>query len=162
VNPTGCDDDRQADVSTGAVAVFVRAGTTWSQQAYLKASNTGTEDWFGIRTALSGDGNTLAVTASNEDSAAQGINGKQDDNEAIEAGAAYLFTRSGSTWAQQAYVKSSNSEAYDEFGNSVALSRDGRTMVIGARGEDSNARGIHGNQADNSVDESGAAYVFTR
>jgi len=162
VNPPGCDMDQKTDVSTGAVALFARNGTTWSQQAYLKASNTDTEDWFGIRLAMSGDGNTLAVAAVLEDGNAQGINGKQDDNSAVEAGAAYFFTRSGSTWAQQAYVKSSNNEAFDEFGNSAALSRDGRTLVVGARGEDSSARGVNGNQADNSVDESGAAYVFTR
>ena len=162
VNPPGCDTDVKTDVSTGAVALFVRAGTTWSQQAYLKSSNTDTEDWFGIRTALSGDGDTLAVTASNEDSAAQGLNGNQADNSATESGSVYFFTRSGTTWAQQAYVKSSNNQAYDEFGNSVALSRNGRTMAVGARGEDSNARGVNGNQADNSVDEAGAAYVFTR
>ena len=162
VNPTGCDGDVKTDVSTGAVAVFTRAGTTWSQQAFLKSSNTDTEDWFGIRTAISGDGNTLLVTASNEDSASQGINGNQADNTAIEAGSAYLFTRNGTTWTQQAYVKSSNNQEYDEFGNSAAVSRDGRTMVVGARGEDSNARGINGNQADNSLDEAGAAYVFAR
>jgi hypothetical protein len=162
VNPPGCDADFKTDVSTGAVAVFARTGATWSEQAYLKSSNTGTEDWFGIRTALSGDGNSLAVTAANEDSAAQGINGKQDDDSAIEAGAVYFFTRSGTTWAQLAYVKASNNEAFDEFGNTVALSRDGRTLVVGGRGEDSNARGVNGNQADNSVDEAGAAYVFSR
>jgi hypothetical protein len=162
VNPPGCDTDRTTDVSTGAVAVFARNGTTWIQQAYLKSSNTGVEDWFGIRLALSGDSNTLAVSAANEDSAAQGINGRQDDDSAGEAGAVYFFTRIGTTWAQQAYVKSSNNEAFDEFGNSLSLSRDGRTLVVGARGEDSSARGVNGNQADSSVDESGAAYVFTR
>jgi len=162
VNPPGCDTDQKTDVSTGAVAVFGRTGTTWSQTAYLKSSNTDTEDWFGIRLAMSGDGNTLAVAASNEDGGARGINGRQDDNSAVDAGAVYLFTRSGNTWAQQAYVKSSSNEAFDEFGDSVALSRDGRTLVVGARGEDGGARGVNGNAADNSVDESGAAFVFTR
>jgi hypothetical protein len=162
VNPAGCDNDFKTDISTGAVTVFTRAGTTWSEQAYLKSSNTDIEDWFGVKVALSGDGSVLVVTASNEDSAAQGINSNQGDNTAIEAGAAYLFTRTGTTWAQQAYVKSSNNQAFDEFGNSAAISRDGRTFVIGARGEDSNATGVNGNQADNSTDESGAAYVFAR
>ena len=59
-------DRSKADLSTGAVAIFVRSGTGWSQQAYIKASNTGQEDWFGVRLALSGDGNTLAVGAPNE------------------------------------------------------------------------------------------------
>lgn len=155
-------NDQKANTSVGAAAVFVRNGSTWTQQAYVKASNTGLEDWFGVRLALSGDGNTLAAGAANEDSAARGINGNQNDDSALEAGAVYFYTRSGTMWAQQAYVKSANDEAYDEFGGAVALSRDGRTMVVGARGEDSSARGVNGNQADNSVDESGAAYVFTR
>ena len=154
--------DQKANTSSGAAAIFVRTGTAWAQQAYVKASNTGVEDWFGIRLALSGDGNTLAVVAPNEDSAALGTNGRQDDEAATESGAAYVFTRNGTTWAQQAYVKGSNTEAYDEFGGAIALSRDGRTMAVGARGEDSVAPGVNGNQADNSLDESGAAYVFTR
>lgn len=154
--------DQKSNTSSGAAAIFVRAGTTWSQQAYVKASNSGPNDWFGVRLALSGDGNTLAVGAQNEDSASQGINGRQDNEAGEEAGAAYLYTRSGSMWGQQAYVKGSNTEAYDEFGGSVALSRDGRTLAAGARGEDSGARGVNGNQADNSVDESGAVYLFTR
>jgi hypothetical protein len=160
VNPQGCDDDRALDSSTGAAYVFVRNGTTWSQEAFLKASNTGANDWFGSRLALSGDGNIAAIGASLEDSAAQGINGRQDDNSANEAGAVYLFTRRGGTWTQQAYVKGSNTQAFDEFGGAVALTRDGRTLVVTAHGEDSGARGVNGNLADNSVDEAGAAYVF--
>ena len=160
VNPPGCDNDRQADLSAGAVYVWVRNGNNWREQAFLKASNTGKDDWFGSRLALSGDGNTLAVGAQLEDSAAKGINGKQDDDSAEEAGALYLFTRSGDTWTQQAYVKGSNTEAFDEFGTAMALSSDGKTMVVTARGEDSAAKGINGHQADNSADEAGAAYVF--
>ena len=154
--------DQKADLSSGAVAVFTRVGSKWSQQAYLKASNPGQDDWFGVRLALSGDGNTLAVVAPNEDSSAKGIDGPQDNNDGPESGAAYFFTRTGNTWRQVAFVKSANSDAYDEFGGSVAVSRDGRTIVIGARGEDGGAAGVNGNQADNSVDEAGAAYVFTR
>jgi hypothetical protein len=160
VNPPGCDDDRALDSSTGAAYVFIRNGTTWSQQAYLKASNTGPNDWFGSRLALSGDGNIAAIGASLEDSAAQGINGRQADDSANEAGAVYVFTRRGSSWTQQAYVKGSNTQAFDEFGGSVALTRDGRTLVVTAHGEDSGARSVNGNEADNSVDEAGAAYVF--
>jgi hypothetical protein len=153
--------DQKSDTSSGAAAVFVRNGTTWTQQAYIKASNPGAGDWFGARLALSGDGNVLAVGAQNEDGGSRGLDGAQNDS-ALDAGAVYLYTRTGRTWAQQAYVKGSNTQAYDEFGGSVALSRDGRTMLVGARGEDSSARGANGNQGDDSVDESGAAYVFTR
>jgi hypothetical protein len=162
VNPTQpCDDDRVSDTSVGAAYVFVRSGTTWTQQAFIKPSNSGKDDWFGSRLQISGDGNTLAVSAQLEDSVAQGINGKQDDDSAQEAGAVYLFSRTGAAWVQKAYIKGSNNEAFDEFGSSAALSRDGRTLAVGARGEDSGARGINGNQADNSVKEAGAVYVFT-
>ena len=167
-------DGNQSDNSlrqAGAVYLFVRTGSTWTQQAYVKASNAGRAgegempgdgDQFGYSLGLSGDGNTLAVAAPNEDSSARGIDGPQDNNDRPESGAAYFFTRTGSTWRQVAFVKGANSDAYDEFGGSVAVSRDGRTIVIGARGEDGGAVGVNGNQADNSVDEAGAVYVFTR
>jgi len=162
INPAGCEKDQPLDNSSGAAYVFVRTGSTWAQQVFLKSSNPAKQDWFGVRLAISGDGNTVAVSAPNEDSASRGINGKQDDNTAPEAGAVYVFTRSGTTWVQQAYVKSSNARAGDEFGSSIALNRDGRTMLVGARGEDSNAKGVNGNQADTSTRDAGAAYLFVR
>jgi len=160
VNAPGCDKDQGEDVSSGAAYIFVRSGTTWSQQAFLKASNTGFNDWFGSRVALSADGNIAVIGASLEDSAATGVNGNQKDESATEAGAAYLFTRTGTTWQQQAYIKGANTEAYDEFGSSLAIDRSGRTLVISARGEDGGGRGEGGKQTDNSVDEAGAVYVF--
>ena len=162
VNPGPCDKDQPQDNSSGAAYVFVRNGTAWTQQAFLKSSHPSKEDWFGVRIALSGDGNTVVVGAPNEDSAAKGINGKEDDDSAPESGAVYFFTRSGTTWAQQAFVKGSNTRAGDEFGSSIALSQDGRTMVVGARGEDSGAKGINGNQTDTTIRDAGAAYLFTR
>ena len=157
-NPETGNSDQKADMSSGGAAVFVRNGTTWMQQAYVKASNPGQDDWFGVRLALSGDGNALVVAAPNEDSNGRGVNAANNEG-AGESGAAYLFTRSGATWTQQAYIKASNADQYDEFGNSVAFSRDGRTIAIGARGEDGAAKG---GPADNSVDEAGAVYVFSR
>ena len=112
-----------------------------------------------MRLALSGDGNTLAVSAPNEDGGARGINGRQDDNSAGESGALYLFTRAGEAWTFQSYVKASNTDAFDEFGSGVALSRHG-VLAVGARSEDSGARGANGNQNDNSVIDSGAVYLF--
>jgi hypothetical protein len=153
--------DWESDTSTGAMYIFVKENGQWVQQAYLKASNTGREDWFGSRMDLSGDGNTLVAGGQLEDSAAQGIDGPQDDDSAQEAGVVYLFTRDNGVWTQRAYIKGSNTEAYDEFGSSVSLSRDGHLIAIGARGEDSGATGIDGDQSDNSVDESGAVYLFS-
>ena len=151
----------KASASPGA-ARESGVGPTWRQQASFKASNTGFEDTFGVRLALSGDGNTFASGAPHEDSAAQGINGRQDDNSALDAGAVYVFDRKGTSWTQGAYVKGSNTEAFDEIGSSIALNRDGRIMAIGARFEDSGAKGVNGNQADNSVSDSGAVYIFVR
>jgi uncharacterized repeat protein (TIGR01451 family) len=144
--------------NAGAAYVFVRTGTNWSQQAYLRASNTGPNDEFGGAVAISGS--TILVGAPGEASNATGVNGNQSDNSAPNSGAAYVFTRSGTTWTQQAYLKASNSQAGDFFGNAVALSGD--TVVIGAPYESSSATGINGNQSDNSALGSGAAYVFVR
>ena len=108
--------------------------------------------------AVSGD--TVVVGAHREDSNATGVNGNQSDNSAVDAGAAYVFVRSGTTWSQQAYLKASNTGAGDCFGCSVAVSGD--TVVVGALGEDSNATGVNGNQSDNSAADAGAAYVFVR
>ncbi len=151
----------QADNSAsqaGAVYVFARNGTTWSQQAYLKASNTGANDLFGTFVATSAD--TVVVGASQEASSATGVNGNQADNSAPGSGAAYVFTRSGGVWSQQAYLKASNTEAPDFFGSSVGVSGD--TVVVGAYQESSDATGVNGNQANNNAPGSGAAYVFVR
>jgi hypothetical protein len=159
-NATGINGN-QADNSaanSGAVYVFTRTAGVWTQQAYLKASNTGTTDNFGVSVALSGD--SLAVGAFGEDSNATGINGNQADNSAADAGAVYVFTRSAGVWTQQAYVKASNTDANDQFGTNVAL--DGDTLAVSANGEDSNATGVNGNQADNSAADAGAVYVFIR
>src|SRR5712691_8305677 len=144
----------------GAVYVLTRSAGIWSQQAYVKASNTGAVDLFGASVSLSGDGNILAVGAIGESSAAVGIGGNQADNSAADAGAVYVFTRSVATWTQQAYVKASNTGAGDRFGTSAALSSDGNTLAVGATGEDSSAIGIGGNQADNSAPGAGAVYVL--
>ena len=71
-----------------------------------------------------------------------------------------MFVRTGTMWTQETYIKGSNTEAYDEFGSSLALDRSGRTLVVSARGEDAGGSGEGGKQTDNSVEEAGAAYVF--
>ncbi len=140
------------------------AANAWSPKsiAYIKASNAKKDDQFGLTVALSGDGNTMAVGATAEDSAAKGINGNQADHSALNSGAVYVFTRSGGNWVQQAYVKASNAKASDQFGTSLALSGDGNTLVVGATGESSSATGVNGNQSDTSMAGAGAVYVFTR
>lgn len=159
-NATGVNGNQvdNSAFASGAVYVFTRAGGLWSQQAYLKASNTGASDLFGYSVSFSTD--RLAVGAIHDASAASGINGNQADNSASISGAVYVFTRTGTTWAQEAYLKASNTDAGDNFGYSVALSGD--TLAVGASEEDSGATGVNGNQADNNALGSGAVYVFTR
>jgi hypothetical protein len=160
INPPGCTNDRAPNNSVGAAYVFIRNGGAWTEQAFIKASNPGLTDWFGLRMALSSDGNTFAVAAPNENGGSQGINGKQDDNSADDAGAVYLFARSGTSWTQQAYIKGSNTSAFDEFGDSVALNGDGTLLAVGAPREDSGAKGVNGDQKDASAQEAGAVYLF--
>ena len=142
--------------ATGGAYVFTRSGTSWSQQGSLYASNAQPSDHFGGSVAISGD--TVVVGADSEASNAIGVDGDQTNNGAPNAGAAYVFTRSGGTWVQQAYLKASNTEPGDYFGGAVAIS--GHTVVVGAYREDSAATGVNGHQADNTASDAGAAYVF--
>jgi ribonuclease BN (tRNA processing enzyme) len=142
--------------ASGAAYVFVRSGTTWTQQAYLKAGQVNNDDWFGFSVAISGD--TVVVGAHQEDSSTTGVNSTPDER-ADNAGAAYVFVRSGTNWTQQAYLKASNSEAFDQFGRSVAVSGD--TVVVGAHWEDSSTTGVN-SRPNESASDAGAAYVFVR
>ncbi len=154
----GSNHENTGAAKSGAAYVFVRTGDTWTQQAYLKASNSQINDEFGVSVAISG--NTIVVGAWYEDGGSPGVNGNQADETAYNSGAAYVFTRSGTTWTQQAYLKASNPGADDYFGRSVAISGD--TIVVGASDEDSNGTGVNDVQTNNSRQNSGAAYVFSR
>ena len=160
VGINGLEDDDSANDS-GAVYLFTNEGGNWSQQAYIKASNTEVDDAFGSAVALSADGNTLAVGAPGEDNEF-GTDGSTNNNSVEDSGAVYLFTRSGFTWSQQAYLKASNAKSGDEFGYSLALSNDGNTLAVAAKNESSSATGINGDQTDTSAPNSGAAYLFGR
>jgi hypothetical protein len=114
---------------TGAAYVFVRSGTTWTQQAELTATGGATNDDFGTSVAIA---KSIAVVG-----ASQSGNGGN--------GAAYVFTRSGTTWSQQAKLTAADGAAGDLFGDSVAIS--GTTALVGA-------------PSSNSA--TGAAYTFAR
>ena len=141
--------------NSGAAYVFLRNLTTWTQQAYLKASNIGPYDYFGDSVSVSGD--TVVVGAPSEASSNPNI--LFQNNNAPYSGAAYVFVRTGTTWMQQAYVKASNTDPDDLFGYSVALS--GSWVVVGAIGEDSNTTGLY-STPNNNANESGAAYIYGR
>lgn len=159
VNGNGSDNSKDG---SGAAYVFTREAGVWTQEAYLKASNSGADDNFGGALSLSDDGLTLAVGATGEASAALGFGGAQDNNEALDSGAVYLFTRGATTWSQTGYLKASNTQAGDEFGTALSLSSDGGVLAVGASLEDGASVGTNGDQSDNSKDKAGAVYVFSR
>ncbi|HLI29454.1 MAG TPA: hypothetical protein VKZ60_20495, partial [Chloroflexota bacterium] len=114
----------------GATYVFVRSGTTWSQQQKLTPAEG---NQFGWSVALSADGNTALGGAP------------------VGAGAAYVFTRSGTTWTQQQKLTASDGAAGDDLGWGVALSSDGNTALVGAPFATISSKSFQG-----------AAYVFVR
>ena len=166
-NSTGINstpnDDGSAN-SSGAVYIFIRSASNWTQQAYIKSSNTEASDLFGDVLDLSDDGNTLAVGVRQDDSNTFGINTiPADDTSSLDSGAVYIFIRSSSSWSEQAYIKPSAADAYDEFGNSVALSSNGDILAVGAHLDDSSSTIISSIPAtDNDADRAGAVYLFTR
>ena len=132
------EDLGSANSNAGSAYIFTRSGSTWSQEAKIEASDAQADDSFGYSVSLSNDGNTAIVGAYLEDTGGTGV------------GAAYIFTRSGSTWSQEAKIQSSDIAAYDYFGYSVSLSNDGNTAIVGAVYEETGGT------------NTGAAYIFTR
>lgn len=163
-NATGVNGDQtnNAFIRAGAAYVFSRAGSTWSQEAYLKASNTNSSDFFGEKVSIDGDGSTIAIAAIDESSSATGVNGDDTDNSLNDSGAIYIFSRSGTNWSQEAYIKASNANVNDNFGASVSISDNGNRVLVGATGEDSSSSGVNLDETDNSLSNSGAVYLFDK
>jgi hypothetical protein len=140
VGALGEDQTPSINADRGAVYIFTRSGASWTQQAKLFASDVSGGDYFGSSVALSSDGNTALIGALGETTSPNTLNG-----------AAYVFTRSGSTWTEQQKLLASDPATGDNFGESVALSSDGNTALIGAA-----------NESTSPNTDQGAAYVFTR
>jgi len=145
---------------SGAAYIFTRSGTTWTQEAYIKAAVPMAGNQFGSAVSLSANGSILAVGSWIESSQATGINGDQEDTGATNAGAAYIFTRTGTTWTQKSYVKAPNTNAQDRFARALKLDDLGESLLIGAYRESSKATGINGDESDNSAAAAGAVYIF--
>ncbi len=128
-------------------------------RSFLDTFNTLRKDltpMFGSSVAIYGD--TVVVGAPSEGSNATGVNGDPNNTSLTAAGAAYIFSRNGSSWSQQAYLKASNTDGGDHFGSSVAIS--GNTLIIGSNDEESASTDVNGDQSNNSAADAGAAYVF--
>ena len=128
------DLDPDADHARGAAYVFTRSGSTWTQQAQLLSSDLSEFDRFGASVAL--DGDTMVIGAPGE------------SGQFLAEGAAYVFTRSGTAWVEQAKLKAAFPQDTDVFGVSVAV--DGDTVVVGSLRDTVDVGG------------QGSAYVFTR
>lgn len=146
-----------------SVAIAAADGLT-NSAGYFKASNTGAHDLAGA-IAVSGDGNTLAIGAPGEASNAMGVDGDETNNSSVNAGAVYIYLRTSSGWLKQAYLKAPNTNlagAHGRFGFSLALSRDGNTLAVGAPGEAGCASGIDSPTVSIMCSLQGAVYIFIR
>ena len=131
--------DTAAGADAGAVYVFVRSGSAWTLQATLTAADSAAGDLFGGVKQGSLSGDTAIVCAQHHDPG--GVN---------NAGAAFVFVRSGTTWAQQAELTAPDAHVHDLFGGTGAV-LSGDTALVSAVGYDT------ANGAD-----AGAAFVFVR
>ena len=111
--------------------VFVRSGGIWTEQAKLVAGDGGFGDSFGWSVSL--DGDTVVIGAP-----------RKEDN-GPDSGSAYVFTRTGGVWTEQAMLSASDGAETDTCGSSVSL--DGDLVIVGADGDDGSA---------------GAAYAYVR
>ncbi|HEX4351635.1 MAG TPA: hypothetical protein VHZ95_01950, partial [Polyangiales bacterium] len=136
----------------GHVYIFDRANQHWSQSAMISPDASRASDYFGARVKLRGS--TLLVGSNGESSSSRGLQSDPSKGDAVDAGAAYMFFRQGDGWTRTVYIKAPNADAMDGFGYYVALSDT--TAVVSAIYESSNASGVNGNQADNSVSAAGA------
>jgi FG-GAP-like repeat len=118
--------------NAGAAYVFTNSSGTWTQQAQLAGAGAIGLAEFGAGVALSADGNTALV------------GGAMDNN---QIGAAWVFTRSGGVWTQQAKLVGSGIAGTRAGQGSVALSADGNTALVGGAMDNNNM---------------GAVWVFTR
>lgn len=141
-----------------------RQGPSWAQEAYVKASQGEANDAFGSSLGLSADGNTLAVGARFEASAASGVGGDQSSNAKLFSGAAYVLRKLGGNWMHDSFVKASYSQQGDNFGIALGLSDNGRTLAVGATGQSSDAvvNYINGDEQNQNAPRSGAGYVYDR
>ena len=104
----------------GAAYIYEKSGNTWPQQAKIFASDAQLESWFGESVAINSDGTYAVVGAS------------QEDTNGVQAGAAYIYTRSGSTWTQQQKIVGTDTGQYDYFGGQVAINDDATYIAVAA------------------------------
>lgn len=132
----------------GAAYVYTRSNGLWSFHSKLTAPFPLGGDRFGQSVVM--DEDTIIISAPFEDSDAQGLNGNQDNDNAESAGAVYIYQKVADEWTLQTFLKSSNNREFDYFGYKLAL--EGDLLVVTSIGDESN----------NTADNSGAVYTFSK
>jgi len=163
VNPGGSAKDDNSAPGAGAAYVFEqRSDGSWSESAYIKATNTEESDEFGTDVALSDSGSVLAVSANEESSFAVNIDGDQSDDRAGSAGAVYIYERDGGSFRPTRYVKPTNSRSGIFFGTRMALSGSARTLAVGGPRDANQQIGISTGAPSESYDKAkaGAVYLY--
>jgi hypothetical protein len=145
-----------ASAPNGEAHVFQRSGGAWKQTQVLTAAVPRRTDFFGWSVKLTDA--VLAIGANGDSSASRGTMGDPSNAQAPISGAVYLYGRQGGSWQSSAFIKASNSDGGDGFGNVVALAGD--TLVGTAPLEASSGQGVNGDQNSNGLGGSGAVYVF--
>jgi FG-GAP repeat len=143
------------NTTPGVVVVFDRTGTTWSLPATVAPAQALPYDaGFGSAVAFTGDGNTLAVGAPNDASGSD------------YTGSAHIFSRAGGQWQETSVLRSPNAVAPGQsgaFGQALAFSGDGATLVVGAPLDGSRAAGVNPPAPDAALAyHAGAAFVYAR
>ncbi|EOX4944871.1 hypothetical protein ACFLJY_003568, partial [Vibrio alginolyticus] len=154
------DEDLRRNTS-GAVYIFDKENSHWKRQTFIKSSNTGAFDFFGKSIQLSDDGETLLVTAHNEDSSSEGVMANNpDDNSSVDSGSAYVFDYVEGEWQQSYYVKPPKVSTFLRFGFSSSMSADGERFVISSIGDDSGSQTINGDDTDTKGINSGSVRAY--
>lgn len=137
----GCNGGTHSTLSqAGMVYVLSRSGTTWTQEAKLIASDPLESAHFGRSVAITTDGSRIVVGAYSMTNGAY-----------TNAGAAYIFSRSGTSWSQEAKLLPNNPASNDEFGVSVSIDDTGERVVVGAY-----------KKTTASTTQGGSIYVYSR
>ena len=158
LTPEDLDDDTASgEQDSGAVYVFTRTQDSWVADGIIKAEVTDEDDLFGWSMALNQDGSLLAVGAPREDSELRGLGGEPGNSSAPAAGSVYVYEAQTDDWQTVNYLKSSNTDANDTFGRTLALSHDGQTLAVSATGEDSRDPA---DLTDDTGDDTGAVYLY--
>jgi hypothetical protein len=121
---------------SGSAYIFSRSGSTWTFQSKITAPDAAVNDYFGNSVSISSDGSYVIVGAYKDDIAPT-----------PDAGSAYIFSRSGTSWSYQSKITAPDAAFQDQFGRSVSISGDGSYAIAGADGNESS---------------SGSAYIFSR